>query len=374
LVASSQFSRRALLLSSAAAFGCGRPKATAYPGYCFIANQESRSVAVIDLTTFRRWPSISLDSEPSLVLAHPGVSKAFVLSGQSGTLSEIDAATLAVSRRTRAGNMAVTMKPAPAGDALWVLYREPAALIEIPFDSLRPRRKIHLPRVADDFDVSTDGHAAIVSAESGALWVASLDRAALERHIPASGKPTSVCFQLDGKQILTASRAGRSVSIFDAATSRLLVDLPLPMEPRHFCFSPDGGQLFVSGDGMDAVAIIYPYYTELGETILAGRAPAGMAVSGSYLLVANPETNSITVLDIDTRKLVALVQVGQEPRQILITPDQQYALVLNQKSGDVAVIRMFSLTTRRPNFKLAPLFTLIPVGAKPVSAAVVPLT
>ncbi len=373
-MASSRFSRRTLLLSSAAALGCRPQKATAYPGYCFVANQESRSVAVVDLTTFRRWPSIPLDAAPCLALAHPPLPKAFVLAAENGTVYEIDAAALAVSRRTRAGNSAVSMKPSPTGDALWVLCGDPAALVEIPFDSMRPRRRIHLPHIPDDFDVNSNGSAAIVSAQGGTLVLASLERASIEHRIEVPGKPTSVRFQADGQQILTASRSSRSVTIFGTAARRLMVDLPLPMEPRHFCFSSDGGQLFVSGDGVDAVSIVYPFYTELGETVLAGRAPAGMAVSGSYLLVTNPQTNSITVLDIDTRKLVALVQVGQEPREILVTPDEQYALVLNQKSGDLAVIRMFSLTTRRPNYKLAPLFTLIPVGAKPVSAAVVPLT
>ena len=59
----------------------------------------------------------------------------------------------------------------------------------------------------------------------------------------------------------------------------------------------------------------------------------------------------------------------QEPRHILITPDKQYALVLNRRSGDLAVIRIQSLRARR--YKSAPLFTMIPVGEGPVSTAVV---
>ena len=87
------------------------------------------------------------------------------------------------------------------------------------------------------------------------------------------------------------------------------------------------------------------------------------------------ETNSVTVLDYDNtgRKLVAVVSVGQEPGTIVITPDQQYALVLNEKSGDLAVIRIYSLTNQNPSnrYKSTPLFTMIPVGERPVSAAVV---
>ena len=184
-------------------------------------------------------------------------------------------------------------------------------------------------------------------------------------------------FQLNGKQLIAGCRPERSVVIFDVPTGKTVVRLPLPLEPRHFCFTPppDGGQLFISGDGMDAVVIVYPYQTEVAETILAGRAPGVMAItdtSPSYLLVANPETSDITVFDVDSRKLVAVVQVGRQPGSILITPDNQYVLVLNEESGDLAVIRIFSLAGRY-RYKPAPLFTLIPVGEKPVSAAVVAL-
>jgi hypothetical protein len=51
--------------------------------------------------------------------------------------------------------------------------------------------------------------------------------------------------------------------------------------------------------------------------------------------------------------------------------------VLNEGSGDVAVIRTFSLAGnqegggRVKRYKSAPLFTMVPVGERPVSAAVV---
>jgi DNA-binding beta-propeller fold protein YncE len=177
--------------------------------------------------------------------------------------------------------------------------------------------------------------------------------------------------------LIAGSAAGRSLSIFDVPSLKPVVRLPLPMSPRHFCFNHDRGQLFVSGDGVDAVAIVYPFRTEVAETMLAGRAPGAMQTTENpaLLMVANPETDSVTVLDFDNlgKKLVAVVQVGQEPCDILITPDQQYALVLNGKSGDLAVIRIYAITDASParRYKPTPLFTLIPVGEGPVSAAVV---
>jgi len=371
-------SRRALLLAPAAALACGRRKARAFPGYCFVANQQGRSVAAVDLTRFQVRKQITLDAAPAALVRHPSLSRVYVLAPETGTVYEIEAGPLAVTRRARAGNTAAAMQVSPANDALWVLYRDPPALVEFPFASLRPNRRIRLSSVPDSFDFSPRNQAAIASRRDGNIVLASLSRAAIERTIAAGAEPSLVCFEWDGRQLIAASQSERLLTIFEAATGKVVVRLPLPLEPRHFCFNSDGGQLFVSGDGLDAIVIVFPYTTEVDQTILAGHAPGAMAVTGRqppYLMVANPESNGVTVLDVDTREFVAVVQVGQEPRHILVTPDEEYALVLNEKSGDLAVIRILSLAqtpTGKPRrYKSAPLFTLIPVGERPVSAAVV---
>jgi DNA-binding beta-propeller fold protein YncE len=378
VVPPSDISRRALLVSSAGLLACGRRKATGFRGFCFVANQESRSVTVVDLSRFRVRQQIALGAAPSAVLAHPTESKVYVLTPQEGTVFEIDAVSHAITRRARAGNTAAAMQLAPSGDALWVLYREPAALVELPFTTFEPARRIRLASTPDSFDLSRENRAAIASQQNRSIVVASLANASIERTINAGAEPSLLRFQADGRQILAGSRPERSLGIFQTDSGKIVVRLPLPLEPRHFCFNADGGQLFVSGNGMDAVVIVYPYRTEVAETMLAGHAPDGMAVTDSppFLLVTNPQSNSITVLDFDNmgKKLVAAVQVGQEPRHILITPDKQYALVLNRKSGDMAVIRIYSLTNqdsmRRYRYP-TPLFTMIPVGEHPVDAAIV---
>jgi hypothetical protein len=52
-----------------------------------------------------------------------------------------------------------------------------------------------------------------------------------------------------------------------------------------------------------------------------------------------------------------------------MTPDDQYALILNRRSGNMAVIRLAAIVRSRTRLG-APLFTTIPVGSAPVSAAV----
>jgi DNA-binding beta-propeller fold protein YncE len=370
-----RLSRRNLLVA-AAGLGCARRKATPFHGFCFVANEGSRSIAVVDLARFRLRKEIPLDAAPAAVIPHSLSAKVYVLAPETGTIYEVDAVNLAISRRARAGNRALSMQLSADARALWVLYREPAALQEFPLDSFRPRQRFSLPSPPQAFDLSVENQVAVALPAENRIALFSL-KASENRFIPLTAEPSIVRFRADGMQVIAASGKERALTLLDVPTGKTAVRLTLPLDPRHLCFSPDGGHLFVSGDGMDAVVTIYPYRTEVAETMLAGRAPAGMVATDSLLLVTNPETNSVTVLDFDNqgKKLVSVVQVGQGPRNIVITPENEYALVVNEKSGDLAVVRILSLTAypngEKRRYQIAPLFTLIPVGEKPVSAGVV---
>lgn len=373
-----RLTRRGLLLGSAAALGCRKHRGSGYPGYAFVANQEGRSVSAVDLTEFRVARHIMLSGNPSAVIAHPTLPMAYVLTPQTGFIHEIAASTLAVSRRRQVAASAVSMRMAPSDHALWVLCREPQSLVRIALDRLEPGVRIGLHGSGEDFDLFEDAYekrrlAAVSLPEERSVVIANLDTREVRRLTDIA--PRVIRFRFDGRQFIVGSRVGRVLNIVDVANGRSVVQLPLPIEPAHFCFKSDGGQLFVTGPGMDAVVVVYPYQTEVAETVLAGRTPGAMAVSSApeYLFVANPQSGDMTVVDINSRRVIAAVAVGREPGQILITPDNQYALVLNERSSDIAVIRLAALAaTRRKTDGPTPLFTMIAVGEKPVSAAVVP--
>lgn len=378
------FSRRALLATPllAAVSGCRKKLGTGYQGVCLVADQAGREIVAVDLIGFRVRGRAPLSAAPSAMLAHPTQPRAFALAPSAGTIFEIDAATCKVARKATPGSSAPQMRLSLAGDALWVLVREPSPmLVEFHIDTLTPARRIRLAAQPDGFDLGKDGRAAVWHAAAHSVEVVSLEHSRVERTIPLPAPPSFAIYRADGLVLMVATREDRRLSVFDSATGSLMVRLPLPVEPRSYVLTPDAGQLFISGEGMDAVAIVYPYNTEIDQTILAGHVPGCMAISSStpsYLMVANPASANLTVFNVDTRKLVSVVQVGQEPASIIFTPDQQYALVLNRRSGDLAVIRLAGLAPAANAIgSMIPsgrIFTMIPVGTEPVDAAVVALT
>ncbi len=366
-------SRRKLLAGTVGLSGCGPKLAKRINGYALVANRGSHSIAAVNLTRFRAEKHIALAGAPTSVLAHAGRRKALVLLPDVGTVVEVDAGSLAVSQSRRVADQVISMRLADGEKRLWLLCNSPHALVSLDLNSWKRDRLIPLAYPVQDFDISPDGESAVVS-YSGQKQCAFVDlrQGRVTQEIRLDTEPGVVRFRPDGKEVLIGSELGRTITVAERGSAKSLVTLPLPFGPKTFCFSLDnGGQMFATGPGMDAVAIVYPYQTEVAETVLAGREPGAMAINDTLLFVTNPPTGDTTVMAIAERQVIARISSGEEPCAVILTPDGEYALVLNRKSGDMAVVRLSKLTDLR--YKRAPIFDVIAVGEEPVSAAVVML-
>jgi YVTN family beta-propeller protein len=357
---------------------CTRPKAKGFSGYAFIANSEGGAVAAVDLEVFAVARHIRVDGAPTAVVAREKRARVYALTPENGSVHEIRTGNLTFASKLQVASSAITMRLSPSHRNVYVLCRDPRKLVALAFEPMRVDWELPLPADPMDMDVSPDGSLLAISyGPAHALSFVDLARRQAFPVLRTTGEIGTVRFQSDSRQLIAANVSERMLSVYHTLTRRLIVHLPLAVRPDHLCFNADGGQLFVTGDGMDAVVVVYPYYTpQIGETVLAGHNPGAMAASASpgYLFVANPKSGDVSILDIETRRVVAVTPVGTEPSYIIITPDDQYALVLNQASGDMAVIRIQNVTravTEQRRSRKGPLFMLIPVGSKPVSAAIV---
>jgi len=355
---------------------CSRPKAKGFSGYAFIANQEGGAVAAVDLEVFAVARHIRVDGAPTAVVARRQRGRVYALTPENGSIHEIRASNLTFTRKLRVASSAIGMRLSRDENTLYVLCRDPRRLVALALDSLRVDWQMPLAEEPYDFDISSDGTLLAIShRQARAITFVDLTRREAPALIGAAGEIGLVRFQYS-EQLIAANLSERMLSIYQVPSRKLIVNLPLAVRPDQFCFKADGGQLFVTGEGMDAVVVVYPSFTpEIGETVLAGHTPGAMAasVTPGYLFVANPQSGNVSILDIETRQVVAVTPVGTEPGYITITPDDQYALVLNQASGDMAVIRIPNVTravNEQRRWKKGPLFMLIPVGSKPVSATI----
>ncbi|MFN7923692.1 MAG: hypothetical protein U0Q16_26555 [Bryobacteraceae bacterium] len=373
-------SRRTLLAAPAAALtACRGARTRGFNGYAFVANSEGQAVAAVDLGAFAVARHIRLEDNPTVVVSHWSRPVVYAVMPRSEMLQEIDAEQLAPRRKLKLPVHPSAIQLDPAGHALWVLSAEQRQLVRIPVDRLQPDLRIALPEAPADYafappDRPARDLIAISLGASGRLALVSMATGRIERTVALGGNLGTLEFRKDGRSILASDRAANQLVILDLASGRVVVRLPLAVRPDRFCMKADGGELYVAGEGSDAVVSVYPYQTEVGTTLLAGRAPGAMATAApGYLLVANPQANNVTVISSQNQKALAVMPVGKEPCFIAVTPDpaNQFALVLNRESGDMAILDIASIAARRRRSTLpvAPMM-LIPVGSRPVHAAV----
>ncbi len=355
---------------SALTAACGAKKVGGFNGYVFVANEDGKAIAVVDMASFSVIRHIPLDAEPTAVISHPTRTFVYALTPRTGTVHEIDTGTLKVTRKVQAAPTALAMRIAPGNSALWILSQDAHRLVRIGLTSFHVEAQIPLPLQPGDFDLSRVGDLCAVSyGAAGSVGLIDLRMRRVDRPLHIGTSVGTLRFRNDGEALLAANTGDRILSVLQTPGGRVIANLPLAVRPDNFCFTKDGGQLFITGEGMDAVVVVFPYrIPEVNQTVLAGRAPGAMCASDRFLFIANPLTGDVSIFDIATQKVIAVTAVGSEPGFIAITPEDQYALVLNRKSGDMAVIRLGAIQSGRT--KQAALFTMIPVGSKPVSAVV----
>jgi YVTN family beta-propeller protein len=343
-----------------------------------VANSDGKAVAAVDLSSFAVSRHIRLEANPTVVISHWARPVVYAVLPDTETVVEIDANQLAPARRIRVGVRPSGVQLDPSGEALWVLATQQRQLVRIPVDRLQVGTRIPLPEPPAEMAFAPDDRPgrdwiAISLPESGRLALVSASRGRLEHLIRLGGAPGPVAFRRDGRYVLAGDRSANQLAMYDTIGGRLAVRLPLAVRPDRFCMKQDGGELYVAGEGLDAVVSVYPFLTEVGTTLLAGRAPGFLATAGpGYLLVANPQSNNVTVISSRNQRVLAVTPAGKEPCFIAVTPDDQFALVLNRESGDMAVLRIEAVASRRPRSTapVAPMMTMIPVGSKPVFASV----
>ena len=121
---------------------------------------------------------------------------------------------------------------------------------------------------------------------------------------------------------------------------------------------------FVVNSGSNSVTPIDLATRKAGRPIRVGKHPLAIALTpgGQTAYVANSRSGTVTPIDTATRRAGPPIPVGRGPQAIAVTPDGKTAYVANTGSGTVTPI---NLATRRPGRPIT-------VGTDPQAIAVTP--
>ena len=383
------FSRRAFLAGSAGLMACSHKLASRYRAWLFMASAAEKAVVISDLANFRRSASISLDAAPDQVLYAHGKLYAVCAADQAIVL--IDPALRTITGKIKVGGTIAGTTLTDDGNWLAVATSQPAAVVFIDARSDTIIRRTALPGVPTAISASIEQIAVLLeptpqSASSSRLARINLsDGKLIGVSLVGAGLLSALDYRKDGETIFVAAPDSRQIISLEAASGAVLARLPVPIRPARFCADGTGGQVFVTGADSEAqLAIFKPYQNEIDQTLYAGHALFGMAVAPvrRYLFLSNPDAGDVTILDIETRRILASVRTGGNPREILVAPSadstapEEYAFVVDGETGDVSVIHIPAVLHNHGDAFIAeppkPIFAVFHGGTKPQSAVIVP--
>ncbi|MBM4432106.1 MAG: hypothetical protein FJ026_17425, partial [Chloroflexi bacterium] len=282
----------------------------------YVANRGSDSISVIDVPARRLLSNIAVGHRPYGVLLSPAADRLYVAEQGIDQLRILDTATL---------------------DTVAVLptFDQPSGLAIT--DDGRTMYVTHL--LTNTVSVITVAPSltylpVLLSGRTGrviANALASVTPSRLTAHAislwPDSNLVQSIVLSPDGRRAYiphTRSNTANRALTFDTTVFPLVSILDLTSQHHLIGQQFDLGTLDPPGVGLPFDGAVTP--------------------DGRQLWIVNAASNDISIVDLTTRRLVAHVQVQDNPRGIVLAPDGRSAYINNTLAGTVSVLDTDSYT------------------------------
>lgn len=135
---------------------------------------------------------------------------------------------------------------------------------------------------------------------------------------------------------------GRNIDVIDLASRKVVgnIDFGRGVRPHCALVGPKDGLLYVTTEIDQTVSVIDPHTLKIVGMIPTGQAESHMlAISpdGKRGYTTNVGLGTISVLDIESRKKLAVIPVAGVIQRISLTPDGKLAFTSDQKKPQLAV-------------------------------------
>lgn len=192
--------------------------------------------------------------------------------------------------------------------------------------SLRQAYAPRLPnRSSSAIALTSDGRTLlVVNPDSNSLTLVGTARRAVLAEVPVGLDPRTVAVDDAGRWAYVANREGESVSVVDLAARQVSAEVGVGGRPYGVVVSPGGDRVYVVGLSFDAA----------------------LTPDSDELWVVNAASNDVSVIGLGSGRLVAHIEVGGNPRGIVIAPDgitgrprsrlARHSCPVSWSTGDVA--------------------------------------
>jgi YVTN family beta-propeller protein len=261
---------------------------------------------------------------------------------------------------------------APDGSRFYITNEAESTVDVADAKSLKVVKKIPLTNHPNNITVSKDGkhvYAAIV-AGAGAVDVIDANTLTRVKSIRTEGGIHNVYVTPDGKYVVAGSIIGKKISVIDATTEEIAWTIPMEAGVRPICFetNADGStrRMFVQLSDFHGFVTVDWKTRQLVDRVKLPEVPVserhteglqgspahgiGIAPDGKTLWVNSKVNSHVYVYSMPDLTFVAGVKVGDHPDWLTFTPDSKRIYVANAGSNSVSAV---DITTRKEIARIA---------------------
>ena len=201
--------------------------------------------------------------------------------------------------------------------------------------------------------VTPDGTKAYVVNEFGfSVAVISTATNSILNFIPVGSYPTDVAITADNRYVYVSNLGDNTISVIDTTTNAYggsvvnTISVPATGGPSLLAITPDGSTLLVAGGNPSVTEISLPSNTVTNTVSIGTEAPTGLGVSPdakSVWISAFPASNylspgSVMKLELATNTLSAPITLGTVPEFATVSPNGRRVYITNFRSNTMSVL------------------------------------
>lgn len=323
----------------------GGAAAAAEPaGTLLVLNKSDDTVSLVDLQTNEIRATLPTGDGPHEVAVSPDGKTAVVSNygnteHPGNTLTVLDVPGKKVVRTIELGNYSRPHGVAWLhGDDVAVTVEASKALLVVNVTEGKVKHAIATDQVGSHMVAISPKHRRAFTANIGSGSTTVVDLASNKRITDvATGKGAEgIAVAPDGSEVWVTNREANTISVVDPATLKITATLEPGEIPIRVKFTPDGTRALVSNARSGDVAVFDTVTKKLvgrvpmqaaGEKLPrddsrplvsqfgSGPVPVGILIPEplSVAFVANTNADTVTVIDLETLKIVGRLKAGREP-------------------------------------------------------------
>jgi YVTN family beta-propeller protein len=280
--------------------------------------------------------------------------KLYVTNSLGDDVTVIDTATNKVINRIEVGLHPHGIATPANQDVIYVTIegKEPGELVCIDTTTDKITRRMNVGPEPNQLAVTPDGKLAYVPAKDGFWEVIDLNTFKILERIETGGRPHNTLCSPDGKHMYLAPMgAPKKVTVVEAATHKVLGEIPFTNVVRPIALSQDEKKLYAEVDGLVGLEVADVGQRKMIHRVTADLTPEQTKVgSRSHGLAIRPDQKEIWECDVEHHDVHIYDITGEKPKQIktlpmgekvywlTFTPDGKTAYDAVRGNNEVAVV------------------------------------